>query len=114
MGGWLVGFFGMFELVVGGLGFEEQGALVIFPDAENDERDYGGGGPEFCVARDFGFGLPAEELGGGITHSTRSGVADLAFDSDVALRSSPHAYKRWPLFVTQRPVARSARPCPAA
>ena len=60
----LVVIFGVLDLIVGGLGLEEQGALVIFPDAENDEGDGGGGGPEFGVARDFRFRFPAEELSG--------------------------------------------------
>ena len=61
--GGLVVIFWVFELKEGGLRLEEQRALVIFPDAEEDEGKDGGGGPEFGVARDFGFRFPAEELG---------------------------------------------------
>ena len=59
----LVVFFGVFDLVVGGLGLEEQGALAVFPEAEQDERECCGGGPEFGFARYFGFRFPAEKLG---------------------------------------------------
>ena len=42
--------------------------------------------------------VTAEELGGGITHSTRSGVADLAFDNDVeALLMLRRLYNYLPL-----------------
>ena len=58
----LVVFFGVFDLVVGGLGLEEQSALAVFPKAEQDERESGGGGPEFGSARDFRLGFPAEKL----------------------------------------------------
>ena len=56
--------FGMFDLEVGGLGLEEKRALVILPDAEEDEGERSSCGPEFCVARDFRFGLPTKKLGG--------------------------------------------------
>ena len=43
---------------------EQERALIVFPDAEDDEGNGGGGGPKFGVARNFGFGFLAEELGG--------------------------------------------------
>ena len=48
----------------GGLGLVEHFAIVAFPDAEEDERQDRGGGPEFGFARNFYFGLPAKELRG--------------------------------------------------
>ena len=78
----LVVFFGVSDAVVGGLGLEKQRALVIFPDAEDDEGNCGGGGPEFGVARNFGFGFPPKELGGNKKRENGPAGEGRGFDPD--------------------------------
>jgi propionyl-CoA carboxylase beta chain len=51
--------------------------------------------------------ITAEELGGAVSHSTRSGVADLAFDNDVeALLMLRRMYNYLPLNNRERPPVR--------
>ncbi len=51
--------------------------------------------------------VTAEELGGAITHSTRSGVADMAFENDVeALMMLRRLYNYLPLNNREKPPAR--------
>ena len=41
----LIVFFGMLDLVVGGLRLEQQCALMIFPETQKNKRERGGGSP---------------------------------------------------------------------
>src|SRR4051794_37547358 len=57
--------------------------------------------------------VTAEELGGGITHTTRSGVADLAFENDVdALLMVRRLFNYLPLSNHERPPHRPANDPP--
>ena len=57
--------------------------------------------------------ITAEELGGGITHTTKSGVADMAFENDVeALLMLRRLYNYLPLNNREKaPVRQSGDPC---
>jgi propionyl-CoA carboxylase beta chain len=59
--------------------------------------------------------VTAEELGGAITHTTKSGVADLAFENDVeALMMLRRLYNYLPLNNREKPPVRRAPTRPTA
>jgi propionyl-CoA carboxylase beta chain len=59
--------------------------------------------------------VTAEELGGAITHTTRSGVADLAFENDVeALMMLRRLYNYLPLNNREKPPVRPSNDRPTA
>lgn len=50
---WVGGVAGVFDAVHGRVGFGEEVTGAVFVDAQEQEWNRGGGGPDFGLARDF-------------------------------------------------------------